>query len=134
MTNEGVSTLTDLFAELDKDPDFRTEYNRQKPYYDILLEVIKRRKELNITQRELADKTGTHQSSISRIESGEHDIRLSTLIEIAEALEASVEIRLVPTYYVDDEEYMKLLDFSADNISVQKHITMPILSEEIARI
>ncbi len=96
MTNESISTLEDLVAELEKDAEFRKEDRRQKPYYELILAIIQRRKELNLTQKELAAKVGTRQSSISRIESGEHNVRLSTLIEIAEALDARVEIRLVP--------------------------------------
>ncbi len=47
------------------------------------------------------------QSSIARLEAGEHNARLSTLIKIAEALEAKLEIRLVPVYYVEDDEEKK---------------------------
>ncbi len=131
MTN--VSTLDDLFAELNKDPEFRAEYRRQKPYYNILLDVIKRRKELNITQKELAARTGTHQSSISRIESGEHDIRLSTLIEIADALEAQVEIKLVPVFYVDDKEYTELISLQASNES-SRNIPKSTVSQEFVKV
>lgn len=104
MTKRGVSSLNDLFCELDQDPEFQRQYRLQKPYYDLLLEVIKRRKDLNLTQSELAARVGTNQSAISRIESGNHNARLSTLIEIAEALQAKLEIRLVPFLDWDDEE------------------------------
>ncbi len=33
-----TSTLEDLLAELNKDPEFRKEYQRQKPYYDQIIE------------------------------------------------------------------------------------------------
>ncbi len=96
MAKVAVSTFNDLLCELEKDPEFRREYRRQKPYYDLLLEVVRRRKELNLTQKDIAERVGTQQSAISRIESGEHNARLSTLVEIADALEARLEIRLVP--------------------------------------
>lgn len=120
MTSKTPSTFDKLFAKLYEDPEFRQEYHRQKPYYDLILEIINRRKELNVTQNELAERTGTRQSGIARIESGEHDIRLSTLIQIAEALEAKVEIRLIPVYHIDDEEYEKLLDISVNNVPTHK--------------
>ena len=42
------------------------------------------RKEAKMTQEELADKTGTKKSYISRIESGKSDIQLSTFYRIIE--------------------------------------------------
>lgn len=52
------------------------------------------REEKGLSQRALADLTGLPQSHISKIESGGVDIRLSSLIEIARALE--LELELVP--------------------------------------
>jgi transcriptional regulator with XRE-family HTH domain len=42
------------------------------------------RKEAKITQEQLAEKTGTKKSYISRIENGRGNIQLSTLIRIFE--------------------------------------------------
>jgi DNA-binding XRE family transcriptional regulator len=42
------------------------------------------RKESNMTQEELARKTGTRKSFISRIENGHSDIQLSTLYKLVE--------------------------------------------------
>lgn len=52
MKNKDFETLDDLLTELGKDYEYQKEYNRQKPYYDILLEVIKRRKQLKLTQEQ----------------------------------------------------------------------------------
>jgi DNA-binding XRE family transcriptional regulator len=43
-----------------------------------------KRKEAHMTQEELANKTGTRKSFISRIENGHSDIQLSTLYRIVE--------------------------------------------------
>ena len=45
-----------------------------------------RRKELKMTQKELAEKIGTARSYIARIEKGETDIQLSSFLHIADAL------------------------------------------------
>jgi len=53
------------------------------------------RQELNITQKELAEKTGTNKSYISRIEKGKSDIQISTyqrLIEIGLQKHLSITI------------------------------------------
>jgi HTH-type transcriptional regulator / antitoxin HipB len=48
-------------------------------------EIIKEERRLaNMTQDELADKTGTKKSFISRIENGHSDIQLSTLFKLIE--------------------------------------------------
>ena len=53
-------------------------------YYGVILRD--RRKELKMTQNELADKVGTARSYISRVEKGETDIQLSSFLRIARAL------------------------------------------------
>ncbi len=113
MNKTRATTFDDLVAELEKDAEFRKADQQIKPYYDLLAEIIRRRRELNITQEELAARTEMRQSSIARLEAGEHNARLSTLIKIAEALEAKLEIRLVPVYYVEDDDYTRLLKVSA---------------------
>lgn len=52
-------------------------------YGDILRE---RRKELKLTQKQLAQKIGKEQSYIARVEKGEVDIQLSSFFRIACAL------------------------------------------------
>jgi transcriptional regulator with XRE-family HTH domain len=95
----------ELLSELEKDPEFRNARRRIKPYFDLLKDILRRRKKLGITQKELAKRANTHQSRISKIESGEHDIRLSTVISIAEALDTEVIIQLLP--YEEEKFYGK---------------------------
>lgn len=52
-------------------------------YGEILRE---RRKELGMTQKELAERVGRERTYINRIERGETDLQLSSFIRIAEAL------------------------------------------------
>ena len=60
-------------------------------YGDILRE---RRKELKLTQKQLAQKIGKEQSYIARVEKGEVDIQLSSFFHIARAL----GIEFTPTF------------------------------------
>ena len=53
-----------------------------------------RRKQLKITQQELADKIGTARSYIARVEKGETDIQISSFFRIARAL----GIEFTPTF------------------------------------
>lgn len=55
-------------------------------------EIIKnRRKELKLSQSELAERIGKQRPYISRIENGE-DIRISNLALVANALDLSIEV------------------------------------------
>lgn len=53
-----------------------------------------RRRELDITQDELAERIGIVQSNVSDVELGLRDFRLSTMIRQAEALGCRLRIRL----------------------------------------
>lgn len=90
MARREPTPFDEVVNDLRKDKQFRKEQRRVAPYFDLALDIIKRRLELGLTQKELAELANTFQSRISKIESGEHDIRFSTLIDIAEALECEV--------------------------------------------
>lgn len=53
-----------------------------------------RRRELKMTQQELAEKVGTARSYIARVEKGETDIQVSSFFRIARAL----GIEFIPTF------------------------------------
>ena len=108
MMNPKAVPFDEVLADLEQDDEFKKADRQLKPYYDLVKTIIKRRNELGLTQKDLAERASTHQSRISKIESAEHDIRLSTLIQIAEALDTEVSIRLIPVNKVIpfmDEEH-----------------------------
>jgi ribosome-binding protein aMBF1 (putative translation factor) len=58
-------------------------------------DIIKdRRKQLKMTQQQLAEKIGRQQSYIARVERGESDIQISTFFLLARAL----GIEFIPSY------------------------------------
>jgi transcriptional regulator with XRE-family HTH domain len=61
---------------------------------EIINALKKGREAKGLSQRDLSARTGVPQSHISKIESGSADIRLSSLIELARALD--LEVKLVP--------------------------------------
>ena len=62
----------------------RTEFEIRAKAFAIGEILRDARKEANMTQEELANKTGTRKSFISRIENGHSDIQLSTLYRLVE--------------------------------------------------
>lgn len=66
--------------------DTRSEFNEKAMawYYGEILR--EKRKEMNLTQQQLSERTGLKRSYISRIERGETDMQLSSLLRISRAL------------------------------------------------
>ena len=60
----------------------------------LVAELEARRVSLGLTQTEVAARMGTSQSAVARIESGEADLRLSTLERYAAVLDAEIDWRL----------------------------------------
>jgi DNA-binding XRE family transcriptional regulator len=81
-----ISTFNQLI-ELDHGKigsETRNVYEEKSQMF-IISEMLKEaRKEAKLTQEELAERTGTKKSYISRIENGKGNIQLSTLIRIFE--------------------------------------------------
>jgi predicted transcriptional regulator len=74
-------------------PGFREMSVRR---HQLVSELEERRVDLGLTQTEVAARMGTSQSAVARLESGEADIRLSTLERYAAALSQELEWHLKP--------------------------------------
>lgn len=72
-----------------KDAKLRAEYDKLQPQFAILRARI----EKGLTQEELAQKVGTKQSVISRLESGRANPSVGFLKKLAQALNTHLEIR-----------------------------------------
>jgi ribosome-binding protein aMBF1 (putative translation factor) len=57
-------------------------------------ELVQCRVDLGLSQTEVAARMGTSQSAVARLESGEADVRLSTLERYASALDRRISWRL----------------------------------------
>ena len=84
-----MKKLTSFESHLDKQYGKKGTSKREKFETESLAfrlgEMIKdERKKANLTQEELAEKTGTKKSYISRIEAGKSDIQISTFNRIIE--------------------------------------------------
>lgn len=93
MRKAGVS-FEEVKADLLKNEEFRAEYEKLCPRYEAIGQIIRARKEQNMTQEELARRIGTQKSNSSRLESGNYNPSLDMLIKIAKALGKTLNIRL----------------------------------------
>lgn len=93
MSKAGVP-FDSIKSELMLDNEFKEEYDRLKPRYDVISQIIEARKENNMTQSDLAKKVGTQKSNISRLESGNYNPSLDMLIKVARCLGKELSIQL----------------------------------------
>ncbi len=69
--------------------EFRKEYELLEEEFQIAKEIIRLRTEAKMTQKELAEKAGTSQPAIARLESGVYkNLSLSFLNKVAKVLGA----------------------------------------------
>ena len=88
-TKASVSSLTTFDDHLDKrygrvGTAKRTEFEIKAKAFAIGEVIREERRLASMTQEQLAEKTGTKKSFISRIENGHSDIQLSTLYKLVE--------------------------------------------------
>jgi len=65
-------------------------------------QVVEQRKARGLSQRELAELTGTTQSAIARLESGGRPPRIDTLLRIADALDCALVVELRPRTTIEE--------------------------------
>ena len=87
--------MSDYRKYLDKqleNPEFAAEWEKQRPEREYIKAIIDARLEYNLTQKELAEKTGIRQSNISRIENGNCSPTIATLQQIADGIGKTLHI------------------------------------------
>ncbi|UNC93527.1 helix-turn-helix transcriptional regulator [Candidatus Contubernalis alkaliaceticus] len=93
MNKAGIK-FNEIKEQLMKDEEFKAEYEKLKPRYEVISQIIEARNAQNITQEELALRVGTQKSNISRFESGSYNPSLDFLIKIAKSLGKEVHVEI----------------------------------------
>lgn len=83
-----------LKRELLRDKNVAAEYERLKPRYQLISQLIEVRTKRKLTQKQLAQRIGTKQSAIARIESGSANPTISFLEKMTEAMNAKLIIQV----------------------------------------
>jgi len=96
MSRNNKTNVDVHFEKLLLDPEFKKAYAELGPVYKLIREIIAYRIAQGISQKELAERIGTKQSSISRFEKAMKMPSLSFLNQIANALGLEWEIQFNP--------------------------------------
>ena len=89
-------TFRDSLNKRMESEKFRKEYEDIQPEMDIIRAIVKARKEQQITQAELAARTGINQGDISRLERGTRNPSLNMLKKLASGLGMQLKIEFLP--------------------------------------
>ena len=92
MSGRSNIRFADWLKERMVDPGFRAKWEASESAYQVTRLRIMR----GLTQERLAELVGTKQSSISRLESGQTEPRLSFLRRVVEALDGQLVVRITP--------------------------------------
>lgn len=87
--------FNDFLREQLKDPEFKREYDALEPEFAIIRSIIRKRLQNGMSQKQLAQKMGTQQSALSRLESGTYNPSLAFLKKVSSALGGKLKISIV---------------------------------------
>ena len=91
-----MKTLNNMLSEQLKDEEFRKEYEAIQPEMDIIRAIVDARTSQNLTQKELAERTGINQADISKLENGPRNPSVNLLKRLADGMGMDLRIEFVP--------------------------------------
>lgn len=93
-----MKTLNEMLSEEMKNDEFRKEYEAIQTELDVIRAMVDARNSINMTQKELSERTGISQADISKIENGTRNPSLNLLKRLAEGMGMTLKIEFVPKY------------------------------------
>ena len=91
-----MKTLKEYKDEQMQDVEFVKEYEAIQPELDDIRAIVDARTSQNMTQKELAERTGINQADISKLENGTRNPSVNLLKRLAEGLGMALKIEFVP--------------------------------------
>ena len=89
-------TFDDMLAKQLQNEDFRKEYEAIQPEMDVIRAIVEARTSQNLTQKELAERTGINQADISKLENGTRNPSVNLLKRLADGMGMMLKIEFVP--------------------------------------
>ena len=91
-----MKTFEEYKKQQMKDPEFVKEYEAIQPEMDVIKAIVNARTSQNLTQSELAKRTGINQADISKLENGTRNPSINLLKRLAEGMGMNLKIEFVP--------------------------------------
>ena len=91
-----MTKLSALHKKWMEKPEYRQAYEAMAPEFELASAIIAARTKAGLTQAELAERMGTKQPYVARLEAGTTNPSRKTLERIAEATGSRLRIRFDP--------------------------------------
>jgi transcriptional regulator with XRE-family HTH domain len=91
-----TKTFEEVLEEAVKDPRVKREYDALQPEFQLQRALMLLRRERGMSQQDVAERLGTKQEYISRIERGHVGVSFSFLVKLAQAMDTDLEISFRP--------------------------------------
>ena len=91
-----MKTFEDYKKQQMQDPELVREYEAIQPEMDVIRAIVNARTSQNLTQNELAKRTGINQADISKLENGTRNPSVNLLKRLAEGMGMSLKIEFIP--------------------------------------
>ena len=91
-----MKNFDDFLENQLQDEEFRKEYESMQPEFDVIKAMVAARTSQNLTQKELAERTGIHQADISKLENGTRNPSINLLKRLAEGMGMRLKIEFIP--------------------------------------
>lgn len=91
-----MRSFNDMLEKQLKDEEFRKEYEAIQPEMNVIRAIVDARASQNLTQKELAERTGINQADISKIENGTRNPSLNLLKRLADGMGMVLKIEFIP--------------------------------------
>ena len=91
-----MKEFNEFFEEQMQNPEFVKEYEAIQPELDIIRAIVDARIANNLTQKQLAERTGINQADISKLENGTRNPTINLLKRLAEGMDMVLKIEFIP--------------------------------------
>lgn len=91
-----MSEFQEFLKEQLQDDEFRKEWEDIQPEMDVIRAIVDARISQNLTQKELAERTGINQADISKLENGTRNPSLKLLKRLADGMGMTLKLEFVP--------------------------------------
>jgi ribosome-binding protein aMBF1 (putative translation factor) len=98
MTSARVTTASDSLKRRLRDPKFRQAWERTALARAVALRLVEYRGENGLSQSALARKLQMQQPAIARLEAGDHNPSMDTLMRLSQGLGIDFHINITPEH------------------------------------
>ena len=86
----------DFLEEQMQDQEFKKEFEDIQPEFAVIRAIVDARTSQNLTQKQLAEKTGINQADIIKLENGTRNPSINLLKRLADGMGMMLKIEFVP--------------------------------------